>query len=148
MFDQQGGGQAGRGGRSGRRPPPSPLREDEDEDGRPYSESESEGEFEEQPHEKPVARIATRAPPSYSRSFSEPDLSPVAETGPGGRGESDLTSSSFSASGGGRSAAAGGSDGRCWGGGAGGVKNGKGSLSAACLCFLGAFPEPPSSTAT
>lgn len=116
MFDQQaGGGQgAGRPGRRRHRPPPSPLREDEDEDGRPYSESESEGEFDdaEQPRERPVARIATRAPPSYSRSFSEPDLSPVAETGPGGRGESDQTSSSFS-TGGGRSAAAGGSDGAC-----------------------------------
>lgn len=46
------------------------------------------------------ARIATRPPPTYNRSFSEPELSPVAETDLTGRGESDRTSSGFSGGGG------------------------------------------------
>lgn len=60
-------------------------------------------------HPKPP-RIAVRAPPTYSRSFSEPELSPVAEADFMGRGESDVTSSGCS-TGGGRSGIAAGSDG-------------------------------------
>ncbi|CAM9123334.1 unnamed protein product, partial [Scytosiphon promiscuus] len=50
-------------------------------------------------HLKPP-RIAVRPPPTYSRSFSEPELSPVAESDMMGRGESDLTSSGRSTGGG------------------------------------------------
>eukprot|EP00903_Cladosiphon_okamuranus_P017296 g15937.t2 len=89
-------------------PPPPPVQEHVDEHGQPCSESESEGELvepEQQLPHRPVARIAIRAPPSYSRSFSEPDLSPVAEIDPRGRGESEHTSST-----GGPSAMTGGSN--------------------------------------
>lgn len=119
MFNQSGRQSSSQYAADSHRPvPPPPLREDLDEYGQPYSESDSEGEYE--PAYRPVARIATRAPPTYSRSFSEPDLSPVAETDPRGLGESDMSLSSYS-TGGEPGTAGGGGDGEsrgagrlCW----------------------------------
>lgn len=47
---------------------------------------------------KPATKIATRARRSHKHSDFEPDLPPVAEMGPGGRGGSDQMPSSFSSS--------------------------------------------------